>query len=255
MQIGVVVPLYLTNQLHVDFTREALASLTSQHHELKIYLLDNHHEASLADALQALAREFDATILDNPKGNSLSAAWNLGIEQAHADGAWHTIVINNDVVLHPRAVDHLVRFAEKHTEFVLVTGTEWSDLRTLNSADWDGSWAEHPHFSFFMVSPATIELVGYFDEQIDSAYFEDNDYHLRILLAGSKAAATTRAKFYHYGSRTVEVDDELKLAIKPKYEKNRQYLIDKWGIDFQTESYNPPERILERCYREPFGGK
>lgn len=250
MQLGIVIPVYLSHELHVQFTQEALESIQSSH-RLSISVVDNYHSDAFSSDLARLEND-RTTVLKNPQGNSLSAAWNLGIERSFSAGAAFVLVMNNDIVLHPQALDNLVLFAEKHPEFLLYSGTEWPNLRTLKQSEWDGSFAEHPHFSCFMVKPETVSLIGYFDEAIDGAYFEDNDYHTRILLAGKKAVATTTSKFYHYGSRTVEIDDELKLQIKPRYEKNRAYMQRKWGIDFQTESFSPPEKILEKCFSTPF---
>jgi GT2 family glycosyltransferase len=48
----------------------------------------------------------------------------------------------------------------------------------------------------------TIEDIGYFDENFVPAFYEDNDYHNRIKLAGGFARRITRAPYYHFGSVT-----------------------------------------------------
>jgi GT2 family glycosyltransferase len=53
-----------------------------------------------------------------------------------------------------------------------------------------------------MVTPETIERVGYFNEDYDPAFFEDNDYHWRILMMGYKAYGSDWAPYSHIASRT-----------------------------------------------------
>jgi GT2 family glycosyltransferase len=92
-----------------------------------------------------------------------------------------------------------------------------------------------------MLSRECIEKVGYFDEGFKRGYFEDNDFHYRMKLAGVKGVAITSALFYHYGSRTQNqigvpggiIPSELFLA-------NRDYYIKKWNNEPGKEIYKYP---------------
>lgn len=60
---------------------------------------------------------------------------------------------------------------------------------------------------------------------------EDLDYHYRIIQAGYKAGKTGRAKFYHYGSRTIKCCPELERKNFVTHARNREYFKQKHGFD------------------------
>jgi GT2 family glycosyltransferase len=250
VNLSIVIPVYISDPLHLDFTRQTLESIKTKH-VYHTYLIVNYCHPKLAKSLQKLVNG-NRSLVTNPRGNILASAWNLGLKLSHEAHANYTLLLNNDLVLHPTAIDNLIKFAQKHPEFLLWSAVEHDNLRTLKEATLEGSYSHHPHFSAFMVSQKTIATVGLFDENFRLGYFEDNDFHLRILKAGYQATATTTAKFYHYGSRTAAVDDDLRLQLKPAYQQNRAYFQTKWGIDIHGQAFNPPESILEVTYQTPF---
>ncbi len=255
MRIGIVVPVYLSSDLLFHFTKETVESIKSKNHDLRIYIIVNHaiplcYPNKNHFYLHRSITEFK--VLDNPKGNHVSAAWNFGIQNAFGDACDFAIVANNDLVFHPECIDNLAEFGRNHTEFTLWSAAEWLDLPTLKEASLDEVISQHPHFSCFMVDAETIEKVGYFDEKLLMSYYEDSDYHTRVLLSGNKAGKTETAKFYHYGSRTIKVDEELFDRNKRSYEDNREYVSKKWGVDFHGKVYDPPEEILKECFKNPF---
>ena len=277
MKLTLVIPVYISNGLHLDFTRQTLASIKTSHNH-DILIINNFCAPEFAADLKQLVTRHISHVT-NPKGNILASAWNLGIKLAFEGEHRHSsnlraqpdarhrgrqpstkivnaelsenkpsdycIIMNNDLILHPHCLDNLVSFGENHPEFLLWSASEWANQRTLSKAKMTRKFSLHPHFSLFMLSPKTIEVVGYFDENFSMGYFEDNDYHTRILQAGFQAAATDSAKFYHYGSRTINVDDNLKIEGKYHYQKNREYFKKKWGVDIHGQAYDPPNAILK----------
>jgi len=291
MKLTLVIPVYISDPLHLDFTRQTLESIHT-HHSHQVILVNNFCKPEFETELSKLTStpevSFDSAqdahtsgvkLVNNPSGNILAASWNLGMKLAfnqdgvseflgaqdlkrsaeerapkntetspHSD---YCLIINNDIILHPQAIDNLVAFAQKHPEFLLWSASEWANARTLAQAKLTSRFSPHPHFSCFMVSPKTIETVGWFDEKFSFGYFEDNDYHTRILLKGFQAAATDSAKFYHYGSRTINVDDNLKIEGKYHYQLNRAYFKKKWGLDIHGRAFDPPEAILKEIHIHP----
>lgn len=261
MKVGISLPLYHSSDILFEFTKKTLESIKSKNNEIYIYLIVNY---SLAEyypkkedfELDESVKEFGVT--ENPRGNEVGAAWNLGIKQGLEDGCDFVMIMNNDLLLHHACVDNLVTFADIHPEFVLWTASEWIDIHTVDGikeADIKWDFNEHPHFSYFMVSQKTIDTVGWFDENLRMAYMEDGDYHYRIVLSGNKAGKTEAAKFYHFGSRTIKVDDELHDKNDRSYEDNRDYIWEKWNIDFHGKVFTPPEQMLKVGYKHPFNNK
>jgi hypothetical protein len=171
---------------------------------------------------------------------------------------------NNDLIFKSDAIDKLAKFAKKHQEFIFWTAAEYESEQHLEFYQSDGSYDEHPHFSCFMISPKDFvakmkakeegtgePFPGYFDENYNPAYFEDGDMHNRILRAGYKAAKTSSALFFHYGSRTIKSDDEMDRKNARTYETNRKYFIKKWGWDphGKVVDNNDPIRFK---FKKPF---
>lgn len=234
MKITIVSALYLSKQLHCEFTDKTVDSISSKEHLLNYIFVVNYVAPELEDYLHSLKDKLDAKGIDNEfifnKENAVSKAWNIGIKKGlETYKSDFVLVVNNDIVCNPSTVDNLIKFAKEHSEAVMWTASEHGDVRTIKTAPEGTDFAEHPHFSCFLVDDRLFDLVGYFDENIRPAYTEDNDMHYRIKLAGEKALITTSSKFYHFGSRTIKSDSELEVENVATHGKNNVYYEEKWG--------------------------
>lgn len=201
------------------------------------------------DALASVRTKYDWTpyIIPNWRLNwILSASWNWGIEQAIADGCTHICVINDDILFSPLTIDALVECMKRNPDAALASamtlrGQVGDPLEVLGITDWPHpqTISEHPDFSCFMITPQTYEVIGRFDENFRPAYFEDNDYHYRIKLAGRRAISTNQAPYYHYGSRT-QNGGPAPVVPPQQFEANRDYYARKWGGVPEHESYSNP---------------
>ena len=202
---------------------ELVASAKTYENELRIYpQLQNRHQVPLAKA------------------------WNNGIREAIADGCEYIIVSNDDVLFAPFTIDEMV----KQTRSVL-TDYEKDKIRSDNSevikepvlfAPLDVSetfddpleiiWSkkstefkfqEKELFSCVMITPATIEKVGWFDENFDPAWHEDNDYHLRICYLGYDVVKF-QIPYIHRGSTSTKKQTRPLNSMK-----GQEYYVRKWG--------------------------
>jgi GT2 family glycosyltransferase len=238
-RVQIVIPVI---NLWRDYTKPCLASVirASQNIDYRIFLIDN----GSTDETQEEARKLisDRFIYHrNETSWPLAQTWNYGIRRAFEDAYDYVFVINNDVLIHPDAIDNLVdRLKDDKHGLVMATcmnvKSECDQLGApeklfeLKSKDkTDVPEAEHPDFSAFMLNKRGWDLVGEFDEGFWPAYFEDNDYHYRINLLGLKAITLPTALFYHYGSRTQNQNPNQMLVSSLLFEKNRSYILSKWG--------------------------
>jgi GT2 family glycosyltransferase len=160
---------------------------------------------------------------------SLSTAWNQGLKRAMEDSEFkYAYVINNDIEFEPFCVDQLIKFVESHPEYVLVSG-----LNTRDFGKQEGKISDDAcDFSAFLVTRECIDKVGFFDEGFVGAYYEDNDYHQRVKVAGLKSCVLCDVGFYHYGSKTLKEGlnpIELKQS-QANYDRNKAYFKQKWGF-------------------------
>lgn len=281
MKVLITAPIFISQQVHLDFIQETLASIKTKH-DFQIYLVRNYIAPEYIDAYSQLRESFGAYDVDNDIGNNVSHAWNIGIDYGLTNKFDYILIPNLDIIFHPECIDNLVGFAEsrKGDNSVLWTGSEWTNRRNINTLvikesggrlelntgsekhDWE-VFDEHPHFSCFMISPTTIARLGeyernigeprpgFFDKGFNKAYFEDQDYHQRILNANFKALRCNKAIFYHYGSRTIKSDVQVEKENSVSYEGNRKYFETKWGYDSHGKVPTNEERV-ELAYDRPF---
>jgi GT2 family glycosyltransferase len=102
-----------------------------------------------------------------------------------------------------------------------------------------------------MIRDSFVEAVGWVDEDFHPAYFEDNDLHRRVKLAGGDhaAIATTASVFYHFGSRTQNESGDLPVVPGSMFDNNREYYINKWGGPTGGELWDHPFNNLENDYK------
>ncbi len=227
MELAIVMPALLSTPDHLRYTAGTIASIKSRY-DHRILLLLNRWEGFEVE-LEALATAHPLEMVRNPQPRSVAACWNYGLTWGLQKGASAVLVLNNDIVCKQNCVDRLVDFARHHPEFVLVTAWEHADLATLEDSEEREEWVESPHFSCFLAGKSLLERIGRFDEAFFPAYYEDNDMHHRIKLAGERAVCYRGARFYHHGSRTICVDPRLAEANRNSFTRNGEYYMAKWG--------------------------
>lgn len=204
----------------------------------------NQFELAL-EALESIRTKYDwqPYIIDNWRENKgVGKAWNIGIKAAFDNRCTHALVINDDIVVAPNAIDEIIEHWPE--EYVLLGLTHYNDISNdPTTKDYD----ESPDFGGFMIKPETIEQIGYFDENI-FAWCEDNDYHRRINLARKKGGRYHAAAYHHFKSVTTSViDQEQRQAW---FDASVAYYTSKWGGFVGTEAYDKPFNDPSKTYKD-----
>jgi GT2 family glycosyltransferase len=212
-------------------TEQAVRKIKSAH-PITLYVMCNRLEQMSDDQLQgklqaAVSDNVKVKVSNSYKERSVAGAWNEGIRLAQLDGHKLFIVMANDIVLEPTAIDALFNFS--------------CDVRSANVGIWSGcsnndgvtrapgSIDDGCDFSFFLLAQRTIDRVGHFDENFRPAYFEDNDFAARVILNGMQCRYVHDARFFHHLSATRRNDEEAEHHIAHWFMKNQQYFVRKWG--------------------------
>jgi len=229
----------------LDYTKQFLNTLTGGVN-LKMILINNGSTDGTKEYFNSLRGSFNTIIFNFKENIGVSGAWNFGIYHAiHKLDCSYFLVVNNDIIIHPEAVKIMMQTL-KPPEVVMATATNVSgkipiaeDILKIPLPEKE-ELTECPDFSCFMVKKETIDKVGWFDEKFYPAYFEDNDYHYRIKLAGLLAYKNSRALYYHFGSRTIKESEEVKTKCNIGYSVNREYYKEKWGGEPGKETFRTP---------------
>jgi len=228
MKIGLVIPV-LNN---FDQAIDLVYSAKTQENELKIYIQPQHRYQV-----------------------PLSAAWNKGMKEAIRDGCDYIIISNDDVLFAPWTIDSWVEQAKSApVKIVLtapldVTETYFDPFEVcFGSEEDDYTFKEQELFSCFMVKADFYEKCGWFDENFDPCWWEDNDMHYRIKLLGFDVQKF-KVPYIHLGSQTTK---KMNLPInslksqeyyKKKWGSNNRNLVEQYLIPYNNSTLTPKDWI------------
>lgn len=149
-------------------------------------------------------------------------AWNHGLAAAFRAGHRAALVMNDDIVLEdPRTLTVL-------RDIHLCCGKQ---LRYVKDRG----------FSAIVITREVWDLVGPFDEGFWPAYFEDNDYHRRCILAGVPYDdVQIPSEHWAGGSATIKTDHALNQWNATTFPLNRDRYYAKWGGGPGHEVYDVP---------------
>lgn len=259
MKIEIVIPVI---NLWKNYTKPAIDSVLTAMMRAKTHGIDCHIillDNKSTDETQEQAPKMDANLLyyqRNEERWGFQKSVNRGANYGFEHEANAAFVLNNDILMHPEAIWRLADRLSKG-DVGMVTcmdvshemkekGMPAQDIANLNPKDKEATEdAPHPCFSAFMISRECWDAIGEFDEGFAPAYFEDNDYHYRMKLAGIEAIVHPPAMFYHYASRTnLEANESgTPMISNSMFEHSRTYYVAKWGgmpSPHNTEKYSHP---------------
>lgn len=190
---------------NIHFIEECLASI--DYDQVDVALVNNSINEHFVNQINALAVKYNVTVVQQPKNIGVAAAWNVLMRAMDRCGYLKLLISNSDVT-YPAGV--LKQAFE----------TDLEDDGSITCVD--------RSFCSFIVTPQTIEAIGYFDENFYPAYFEDNDFGHRIKLAG-KRIQKLGLKFEHRDSTTIKNDRIFAVGNSVTFPMNQAYYQRKWG--------------------------
>jgi GT2 family glycosyltransferase len=231
------------------YTKQCIESIKTVHDATLVLIDNNSSDETQIEAAKLVNNNF--IYHRNNECWSCARSWNFGINLAFDSAADYVLVLNNDVILHPMAIDRMIeRFEDElsnppiHSDTIvkelgMVTclniKNEIRDPREIFNLpvknNNEVAEFEHPDFSGFMINKSCWNKVGEADEEFYPAYYEDNSYHYKMTLSGMKAICLPSALFYHYGSATQNEAYGVNNPVVPgpAYERNKAEYAKMWG--------------------------
>ncbi len=187
----------------------------------RLYIIDNGGVVS-----PDMVRGFRANNvhISNPGYNmGVGPAWNA-IIKANIQAPWW-LITSNDLTFSPGCLERLYDDMENNT------GPHLSRI-VIGNEDWGN------HFGAFALNAAAIDLIGWFDENIQPIYYEDTEYIDRIEAAKGLGFTVSDvvSKTHHDGNASWKDSASLKVANSRTWDLNRDYRDEKRG----TGEYHVP---------------
>ena len=228
----------------LDKTRACLEALRATAHAdfpLEIIAVDN---GSGDGSAEYLAAQEDVTLIANPDNEGAPRARNQALERAR--GRW-LVFMDNDVVVHDGWLERLRHHAEIDPRVGCVVpvsnraahGQQIECAEPLDAAaaralagerargfDRRGVYKDIFSSLCVLVRREVIDRIGGFDERFSPWGFEDDDFSLRVALAGyrSRLALDVFVHHAHYGGAKLARHEEL-------LRDNWRRFAEKWGAE------------------------
>jgi glycosyltransferase involved in cell wall biosynthesis len=182
-----------------------------------------------ADATPEIAERFGARLLRHGRRRSLNAARNTGLREARAP---LVAFVDDDVLVPPGWLDALASGAERHPEAEAFggpirarfeghaprgCGREDPPITTLELGPADVE-AEMVWGANFAVRRSAVERIGEFDESLDRAHGDEEDWLLRLRAAGGRIVYLAEAGLEHRRSAD---DSRLGALARAAYHRGR----------------------------------
>jgi len=180
----------------------------------------------------------------------------------------NVVIMGNDVVAYPYAVDSLIETAEE-TDYEWICSVQY-DVKSLikefpeqrkyfkgagcifedfTARPWDAftgyskeKQVAEMGFSdvqnLCLYKRSVFDKIGYTDVNFYPAYFIDNDYARRGVNADLKACTLVNSKYFHFWSRTIK--QETGGSSHNAFRMNEKFYEQKWGGKFGQEAWKIP---------------
>ena len=193
-----------------DLLMEALEHYVVAYPNTQIFIVDN--------GKQDIPRlSTNMTIYEMAENLGVSGSWNWLIKNAINNLFSDFLILNDDVILKKdeSTISALIEQGGENTFHVCKSAYNWSS---------------------FILNRKIYEKVGEFDEKFKRAFFEDNDYCYRMVLAGvNYTFQDVLNPDVFRNSQTILKDPSLS-----GYLENEQYYIQKWGGKPGSETLKTP---------------
>lgn len=203
----------------LECVRSLLANAGTGDYQADIRVIDNASRPEQAELLQQLPPEVE--LLYNPENSGFAGGQNINIRYAMEHGYDYVWLLNNDTVVYPDTVDHLIAAMEADpgcgaaspvilrlgqpgiTDFIGAVH-DWKNIDTLRP----DSPEQAPQFlerhrqqvwavgTALMLRVATVRQIGGLDERF-FAYYEDDDLGARLIATGWRTRIVLDARLEH----------------------------------------------------------
>ena len=162
LKVAICIPAF-SDPINIEGCIESILKSNNETYELDILLFNNSERDDIINKCKTLSYSTDEIRLyDHRTNRGCSVCWNDAIEHVfvHAQNQYSAlIIVNDDIKFNNDSFVQFVDFVNKNPDYIVIKGAG---------------------YSVFAYTRLAYEKLGFFDENIYPAYFEDSDFSARI---------------------------------------------------------------------------
>ena len=217
----------------------------------EIIVIDN---ASQDASVAWLKRQKDIKLVCNKENKGFPGGCNQGMELAEEGN--DILLLNSDTIVTPRWLENMqiALYSEPQVGAVSCITNNCSNWQKIevDYKDYDEMiafaekinhsnptlWEIRPRLVGFcyLIKNEAYQIAGFLDEIYSPGNYEDDDYSLKLIMAGYKLLVCGDTFIHHYGSAsfsnniTSKEQEEKNNRFVALLKRNRQYFIEKWQV-------------------------
>lgn len=228
----------------LEYTKKCIESIRkyTQSGTYEMIIIDNNSTDGTTDWLR---RQKDLRVIYNKKNVGFPKGCNQGIEVAKGD---NILLLNNDTVVTSNWLANLTKCLyssedigavgaiTNNCSYYQAINVQYKSLDEMHAFASKHNqsnpqlWEERLKLVGFcmLIKREVIDKIGLLDEMFTPGNFEDDDYSLRIRLAGYRLILCKDTFIHHFGSVSFKQDNGRYAQLLAE---NRKKFIAKWGFD------------------------
>ena len=234
-----VCELILLSWNHLEETRPCLETLfRTTHTPCRLLLVDNASEPAVRAYLASVKPQgaiLEVRLLQNETNEGFSRGMNRGIQVSHAP---FVCLLNNDLRFTDGWLEELLHAAAAHPDIGVwnpESNTFGNRPRPGGTIDTHAAALKARRGRYvevgvctgfcFLIRREVIDRIGGLTEEVDRAFFEDEDYCMRVRDAGFGCAVAASSYVFHTEHQSVKDVPEREAL----FTKNRLWCERRWG--------------------------
>lgn len=249
-KIGIIILSHNTSKYTIDCIESIRRKTIYQNYE--IILVENGSDEEHKKILREKYNNNALYFLDSPTNLGYGGGMNHGIRFAMQRKYDYLLLLNDDTIItQDNWLDELVNPFRVIDNIGMVSPmTDYASHAHQDISHHGGM----PHGNYVethdliyvcvLLPVHIINEIGYFDEQFYIGGYEDNDYSLRIKIAGHKLLVNGKVFIHHIGSVANRKLKEKGFDYWNNLEKNKILFSKKWNIE-NVDNHNWREKFFD----------